>query len=105
MFGCEQPVQSGALAESEFVRGQLAETSLLQLDRRITAAGYQHGNKTAQIRFMSDEQNTLRFFVINLSDEIGRVAAGKERIRERHFLVEFTRNGLSGLCGANVRAG
>ena len=43
---------------------------------RRRAAGDQNGNELAQIRLVSDEQDALRFFVVDFGDEFEGVAIG-----------------------------
>ena len=54
---------------------------------------------------MTDQQNPLRLFVIDLADECERIAFRLEKVRERNVLTQFVRNDLGGPCRALVGTG
>ena len=71
----------------------------------LTAAGGQDRNQLAQVRFVADEEDSLRFFVVDFRDQLEGVTVGLEEFAECDFLVEFIGYDFCSLFGACKRAG
>src|SRR5262249_15141941 len=71
----------------------------------VALAGYKNGNQPAQVRFVADEQDTLRFFVVQFADKFECIAIWHEKLGECYVFVEFCCDDLGCLQCAHIRAG